>query len=136
MTSVKKLVLVPAEEWEEIVKDTPTLGGENYKNVQIPTFSNVQMQNKSEDNLNQTGHGLKEYGNDYKEESDVSNEKMENPTTPPFHSPSPPLVQKKKPQKRGSDEEREKGEGQGEVTWKPPGIPLSRHISRKEWIYL
>ena len=122
MTSVRKLVLVPKDEWEKMQKMLPKVAGENHKEVSVTAP------------MNQRGSG---------QEKEV--EIAAPPEPLPAAPPPPPTPTGEKGEGKGGEthayvERADTGKDQtpDEVkrdagVWRPPGVPVSR---RKGWIFL
>lgn len=153
MTSVKKLVLVPIEEWDKIRKSSTYITDQKYKEVSVP----LPLKGDQQANTSQEGRGIADYAaTETATEPNPNPKPIPNPTPAPTAAPAPPRERK---EKKEGELDGEKGEDMNQLTkyvereetgkdqtreqlrkdagaWRPPGIPLSAAMSQRTWIHL
>ena len=129
MTSVRKLVLVPMEEWDKIRKLVPNKGSEDHKVVSVPLGPRAQ----------QVGSGV--------EKAVVADEDKVVPPAAPLPTPPPPGGDEGKGeggggegkyvdrQATGKDQSRQEIRRDAGI-WRPPGLPVRSRRPARRWIYV
>lgn len=128
MTSVRKLVLVPKEEWDKILKLVPNQGTDDHKVVSVPMGPGAR----------QVGSGV--------EKVVVEEDKVVPPAAPP-PTPPPPGGEEGKGEGGGGEDkyvdrqETGKDQSRQEIRrdagiWRPPGLPVRSRRPARPWIYV